>query len=82
LRVLRRYERWRKGENLAMLSALEGLNGLFSNRNRLLGLARRLGLSAVDRAPPLKQFFMRRALGLRGDIPRWVRSEGIGYGGQ
>lgn len=80
-RVLRRYERWRKGENLAMLTALEGINDLFSNRNTLLGLARRFGLSAVDRARPLKHFFMRRALGLQGDSPRWVRSERVPHGG-
>ena len=33
LLVLRRYERWRKGENLAMLTAMTGFKTLFSNIN-------------------------------------------------
>ncbi|HKE45374.1 MAG TPA: FAD-dependent oxidoreductase [Steroidobacteraceae bacterium] len=70
LRLLRQYERWRKGENLLMLSALDGLNGLFSNHNPVLGFLRRNGLSLVDRVRPLKSLFMRRALGLAGDLPQ------------
>ena len=70
LRSLRKYERWRKGENLLMLSALDGLNGLFSNDNPLLGALRRYGLSAVNRVAPAKALFMRRALGLAGDLPQ------------
>jgi ubiquinone biosynthesis UbiH/UbiF/VisC/COQ6 family hydroxylase len=70
LRSLRRYERWRKGENLLMLSALDGLNGLFSNDNPLLGALRRTGLAAVNRVAPAKALFMRRALGLAGDLPQ------------
>jgi len=81
-RVLRRYERWRKGENFAMLTALEGLNGLFSNDSSFLGLARRAGLSAVNRLTPVKRAFIRRALGLQGDLPRVVRMEGSMHGGQ
>lgn len=80
-RVLRRYERWRKGENFAMLTALEGLNGLFSNDSTVLSLARRAGLTAVNRLAPVKRVFMRRALGLQGDLPRIVRMEGAGHGG-
>jgi 2-octaprenylphenol hydroxylase len=81
-RVLRRYERWRKGENFAMLTALEGLNGLFSNDSSFLGLARRAGLSAVNRLTPVKRVFIRRALGLQGDLPRVVRMEGATHGGR
>ncbi len=69
LKVLRRYERWRKGENLLMLAALDGLNRLFSNASPPLGLLRRAGLTAVDKITPLKSRFMRRALGLTGDLP-------------
>ena len=70
LRLLRRYERWRKGENLLMLTALDGLNGLFSNDNTVLGDVRRAGLSMVNRVRPAKALFMRRALGLTGDLPQ------------
>jgi 2-polyprenylphenol 6-hydroxylase len=74
-RVLRRYERWRKGENFAMLTALESLNGLFSNDRPALSFARRVGLTAVDHMAPVKRMFMQRALGLQGDLPDLVRKE-------
>jgi 2-octaprenylphenol hydroxylase len=70
LKSLRRYERWRKGENLLMLAALDGLNRLFSNDNVGLGRLRRAGLSLVNRVEPVKTLFMKRALGLAGDLPR------------
>jgi 2-octaprenylphenol hydroxylase len=70
LRSLRRYERWRKGENLLMLAALDGLNRLFSNDNAAIGAVRRAGLTLVNRAEPVKTMFMKRALGLAGDLPR------------
>ena len=70
LRSLRRYERWRKGENLLMLAALDGLNRLFSNDNAAIGAVRRAGLTLVNRTEPLKSLFMKRALGLAGDLPR------------
>jgi 2-octaprenylphenol hydroxylase len=70
LKSLRRYERWRKGENLLMLAALDGLNRLFSNDNVNLSSLRRAGLALVNRAEPVKTLFMKRALGLAGDLPR------------
>ena len=76
LRLLRRYERWRKGENLLMLNALDGLNGLFSNDNTVLGNMRRAGLAVVNRVPPAKALFMRRALGLTGDLPQIALMDG------
>jgi 2-octaprenylphenol hydroxylase len=76
LRLLRRYERWRKGENLLMLTALDGLNGLFSNDNTVLGNVRRAGLSVVNRVRPAKALFMRRALGLTGDLPQIALMDG------
>ncbi|HEU4617778.1 MAG TPA: UbiH/UbiF/VisC/COQ6 family ubiquinone biosynthesis hydroxylase [Gammaproteobacteria bacterium] len=69
LTVLRRYERRRKGENLKMLAALDGLNRLF----RLPAWAaplRGAGLRAVDRAAPAKRLLMREALGLDARILR------------
>lgn len=62
LRVLRRYERDRKGENLKMLLALDGLNRLF--RLPGAGPLRTFGLSAVNALTPAKRALMREALGL------------------
>ena len=74
LRVLRRYERRRKGENLKMLLALDGLNRLFRSSAPLLPELRAMGLSAVNAAPPLKRLFMDEALGVRGDLPEAARA--------
>lgn len=70
LRVLRRYERWRKSENVLALGLIDGLNRLFSTSSELLGRARRAGLAAVDRSPLAKRFLMGRAMGTQGEIPR------------
>ncbi len=80
LALLRRYERWRKGENLAMLAALDGLKRLFGASAPPLRWARSAGLSLVDRFPPAKRFFMRRAMGLEGDLPAAARAPAAGPG--
>ena len=72
-RHLRRYERWRKGENLAYMSALDGFHRLFTSRDPWLGNMRKLGLNAVDRLAPVKHALARRAMGLAGDLPRMLR---------
>ena len=74
LRVLRRYERRRKGENLKMLLALDGLHRLFRLSAPVMPKLRALGLGAVDSAPPLKGLFINEALGMRGDLPEAARS--------
>ncbi len=63
--LLARYQRLRRPDNMLMLAMTDGLDRLFSNDNRLLRLVRDVGIAAVDRAPPLKRLFMRRAMGLR-----------------
>jgi 2-octaprenylphenol hydroxylase len=79
LRTLRRYERWRRGDNLLMMSAMDGINRLFSNASPALGRLRGDGLSLVNRAGPLRQLFMRHAMGLSGDLPALAR--GVEPGG-
>ncbi len=66
--LLARYQRRRRPDNLMMLAATDALDRLFSNDNPVLRLARDLGISAVDRTPPLKRLFMRQAMGL-GVLP-------------
>jgi 2-octaprenyl-6-methoxyphenol hydroxylase len=62
--LLRRYQRLRRPDNLAMLAMTDGLDRLFSSDNPLLRLVRDIGIAAVHRGPPLKRLFMRRAMGL------------------
>ncbi len=73
--VLARYERWRRFDNVLLAGITDGLNRLFSNSFAPLVLARRLGFRVVDRAGPLKGFFMRHAMGLVGELPRLSRGE-------
>ncbi|MFZ9709599.1 MAG: FAD-dependent monooxygenase [Steroidobacteraceae bacterium] len=64
LRVLRRYERWRKGENEAMGLAMDLFNRFLAfGRDPLGGWAAR-GLGFVGRNAWLRQMFATRALGL------------------
>lgn len=67
--TLRRYERARRGENLAVMRAMEGFNLLFSNSLPPLALARNLGLRLTHAAAPVKTFMVRRAMGLDGNLP-------------
>ncbi len=73
-RLLRRYERWRRSENLVAATAFDGLERLFSNGDPVLRGLRRAGLTAVNRVPALRREFARRALGLAGDVPAFLRS--------
>jgi 2-polyprenylphenol 6-hydroxylase len=74
LRVLRRYERWRKTENTLALGLVDGLNCLFSTDRQDAGLLRRTGLRAIQHLPFAKRMLMLRALGLAGAVPRVVKS--------
>ncbi len=76
--VLRRYERWRKGDNLLTMAAMDGFNRLFGTPLWPLRLARNAGLSAVDACPPLKHRFMVHAMGLREDLPALARGPAFG----
>jgi 2-octaprenylphenol hydroxylase len=71
--VLRRYERWRKGDNLQMMLAMDGFKRMFGSASPVLRAARNLGLDLADSAAPLKHAIIRRAMGLRGDLPRLAR---------
>ncbi len=72
--VLRRYERWRRGDNQLMMSAMDAFNLLFSNTRPPLRWARNLGLSLMDTAGPAKDVLMRHAMGLEGDLPALARA--------
>ena len=76
--VLRRYERWRKGDNLAVMVAMDGFKRLFGNTHPLLAPLRNLGLQAVDRLGPLKSLLIRQAMGMDGERPRLCRGMTLG----
>lgn len=70
LRVLRRYERWRKSENVIALGLIDTLNRLFGSPSSVIGGLRRAGLTMVDRSAVAKRFLMGRAMGTAGELPR------------
>ncbi len=68
-RSLREFERWRKSDAMTMIAAMEGFKHLFSGRHPVKKLLRDVGLSLTDKLPPLKDRFMRQAMGLEGQLP-------------
>jgi 2-octaprenylphenol hydroxylase len=73
LRVLRRYERWRRSENAVVLATCDTLNRLFTEKSVAVAAVRRLGLTLVTRQPLLRRTLVERALGLGGDVPALAR---------
>ena len=67
--MLRRYERWRKGENYMMMMMMDGFKCLFENQNTFLTRLRNIGLELVDRNDTIKKQMMRYAMGMAGDLP-------------
>ncbi|HEB54846.1 MAG TPA: 2-octaprenyl-3-methyl-6-methoxy-1,4-benzoquinol hydroxylase [Gammaproteobacteria bacterium] len=61
--VLRRYERWRRADNCAMLFSMDAFKLLFSSRSESVRWLRNMGLNMSNRITPLKHAFMHRALG-------------------
>jgi 2-octaprenyl-6-methoxyphenol hydroxylase len=70
IRVLRRYERWRKTENLVILGFTDFLDRLFSNRWLPVVAVRRLGLGVLQTVGPLKVLALRLMTGLLGRHPQ------------
>lgn len=69
LGTLRRYERWRKSDNLTMLASVDALKQLFINQSVLAKNLRNIGLSFTDRCGFIKNIFTHYAVGNRNDLP-------------
>ncbi len=75
--VLARYERWRRFDSAVSAATFDGFNLLFSNDWTLVRTARDFGLGLVDRMPALKEYFVREAAGLSGELPRLLKGEPV-----
>jgi 2-octaprenyl-6-methoxyphenol hydroxylase len=75
LDVLKRYERWRRFDSVAMAASTDALNRLFSNDIAPLRLLRDAGMGIVDSIGPARRFFMRHAGGDVGKLPRLMKGE-------
>lgn len=63
-RILRKYERARKSENLVMQRALEAIDSLFRSEQPAIRTMRSLGVNFTNKILPLKLLFMQRAMGV------------------
>ncbi|AKH44256.1 2-octaprenyl-6-methoxyphenol hydroxylase [Altererythrobacter atlanticus] len=72
--LLARYERWRGLDSLSVMAATDTLTRLFGIPGRLPSAIRRLGMSVVQRTPPLKGWFMDEARGVSGELPELLRA--------
>jgi 2-octaprenylphenol hydroxylase len=61
--VLKRYERQRKGDNLAMMAAMQAFKWGFGSRHPAATMLRNAGLTAVDAMPLAKRWFIKQAVG-------------------
>jgi 2-octaprenylphenol hydroxylase len=73
LRILRRYERWRKTETQMMSAAIDAFDRLLAHGNGPLARIAQRGLGWVNRSQELKRIFIRRALGIAGELPAAAR---------
>ena len=73
LRVLRRYERWRRSENAVVMGVCDTINRLFTEKSVAIAGLRRFGMSMVTRQPYLRRTLVERALGVGGDAPQLAR---------
>jgi 2-octaprenyl-6-methoxyphenol hydroxylase len=70
IKPLKRYERWRKPENLTILGFTDLLDRLFSNNWLPVVSIRRFGLWMLHHLPPLKVYTLQLMTGLRGQRPQ------------
>lgn len=73
LRLLRRYERWRKSDNETMGIAMDLLNRFLAFGDGSLGAWAARGIDLVGRSQLLRRPFAERALGLAGGLPLIAR---------
>jgi 2-polyprenylphenol 6-hydroxylase len=69
IKTLRRYERARRNENWMLGLSLDGIKRLFAAEWPPVVALRNRGLKLADHWPPLKHFFMRRAMGTGATVP-------------
>ncbi|MEO0455347.1 MAG: FAD-dependent hydroxylase [Cyanobacteria bacterium P01_A01_bin.114] len=69
LRVLKRYERWRRTENWVILALTDALNRTFSNQLWPLKSLRRLAFWVMSQVPWMRRLALRVMTGFFGKLP-------------
>jgi 2-octaprenylphenol hydroxylase len=73
LGVLRAYERWRKSEIAVMAASIDTFDRLLAHGTGPMARLAQRGLGWVNRSQELRRFFIRRALGVSGELPEAAR---------
>lgn len=73
LGVLRAYERWRKSEVAIMAASIDTFDRLLAHGAGPVARLAQRGLGWVNRSQELRRFFIRRALGVSGELPEAAR---------
>jgi 2-octaprenylphenol hydroxylase len=74
-KTLRQYERWRKGDNLLMMSSMDIINKTFSATALPVVSLRSTGMNLINKTPLVKSLFNNHAMGLRSDLPRLAKQQ-------
>lgn len=75
--ILKRYQRWRRFDVMALALVMDGFNRVFSNDLPILRTWRARGMALVDALPFARKLFMAEAAGGAGDLPRLLRGEAL-----
>lgn len=70
---LRFFERWRKTEATQMIASMELLKRLFQGDNPIQKTVRDIALLLTDKLTPVKNLFIKQAMGLSGELPKIAR---------
>lgn len=71
IRLLKRFERRRQGDNLAMMSTMEGFKRLFSQDDIRLRWLRNAGMNIFDKVPFIKKEVIGHAMGNHIRVPEF-----------
>ncbi len=74
-KYLRQYERWRKGDNLLMMSSMDVINKTFASTLLPLVSLRSTGMNLINKSAVVKALFNNHAMGLRDDLPVLARKQ-------
>ena len=74
-KFLRQYERWRKGDNLLMMSSMDAINKTFATSALPLVSLRSTGMNLINKTPFIKALFNDHAMGLRNDLPALAKNQ-------
>ncbi len=72
-RCLRRYERWRKGDNLMMMASMDIINKTYGVSVQPFIRLRSAGMNWINHTAMVKAYFNHYAMGLREDLPKLAK---------